>query len=108
MSDFSLPNWARPPTPSKKFSNRFLTPKTRFVSIMVTNPKIDVLHFVFLKLPRAKGKMDIYKCPKNVQKWGVKISRISGLSAILNGIFLTGLYLKYGLANAQIIGFINH
>jgi hypothetical protein len=25
----------------------------------------------------------------------------SGLSAILNGIFLTGLYLKYGLANAQ-------
>jgi hypothetical protein len=68
---------------------------------MVTIPKIDVLHFAFLKLSRAKAKMDIFKCPKNVQKWGVKILRNSGLSAILNEIFLTGLYLKYGLANAN-------
>jgi len=42
----------------------------RFVSIMVTNPKIDVLHFAFLKLPRAKVKMDIYKCPKKCPKMG--------------------------------------
>jgi hypothetical protein len=44
----------------------------RFVSIMVTNPFFDVLRFVFLKLPRAKGKMDIYFVQKNVQKRGVK------------------------------------
>jgi hypothetical protein len=37
---------------------------------MVTNPKIGVFHFVFLKLPRAKGKMDIFGGQINVQFWG--------------------------------------
>ena len=70
MSDFNPPNWARPPTPSKKFSHRFSTPKTHFVSIMVTNPIFGCLHFMFSKLPRAKGKMDIFKCPKKCPKKG--------------------------------------
>ena len=39
---------------------------------MVTNPKIGVSRFVFLKLPRAKVKMDIFGGHKNVQFWGVK------------------------------------
>jgi hypothetical protein len=47
----------------------FFGSKTRFVSIMVTTPKNAILRFVFSKLPRAKGKMDIswdnQKCPKN-------------------------------------------
>ena len=53
----------------KSFSHRFLGSNTRFVSIMVTNPKNAILRFVFSKLPRVKGKMDIswdnQKCPKN-------------------------------------------
>ena len=73
MSDFSLPNWARSPTPSKKYSHSFSTPKTRFESIMVTNPNFGCLHFVFSKLPRAKGKMDIFKCPKKCPKKGGQI-----------------------------------
>jgi hypothetical protein len=46
--------------------------KYDFMSVMVTSPKIDVLHFAFLKLPRAKGKMDIFVGQKNVQKTGGK------------------------------------
>jgi len=38
---------------------------------MVTSPFFGVLHFVFLKLPRAKVKMDIFVGQKNVQKTGV-------------------------------------
>jgi hypothetical protein len=45
---------------------------------MVTNPKIGVFHFVFLKLPRAKGKMDIFGGQINVQFWGVKIGQFWG------------------------------
>jgi hypothetical protein len=40
------------------------------VSIMVTNPIFGCLHFMFSKLPRAKGKMDIFKCPKKCPKIG--------------------------------------
>jgi hypothetical protein len=46
---------------------------------MVTNPKIGVFHFVFLKLPRAKGKMDIFGGQINVQFWGVKIGQFWGV-----------------------------
>ena len=70
MSDFNLPIWTQPPTPSKKFSHSFFTPKTRFESIMVRNPIFDVSCFIFSKLPRAKAKMDIYKCPKKCPKLG--------------------------------------
>ena len=47
MSDFNLPKWTRPPTLQKKVSHMFFTPKTRFVSIMVTTPFFGVLHFMF-------------------------------------------------------------
>jgi len=30
------------------------------MSVMVTSPFFGVLHFAFLKLPRAKVKMDIF------------------------------------------------
>ena len=70
MSDFNPPIWTQPPTPSKKYSHRFLMPKMRFESIMVTNPIFGVSYFMFSKLPRAKGKMDIYKCPKKCPKIG--------------------------------------
>jgi hypothetical protein len=53
---------------------------------MVTNPKIGVFHFVFLKLPRAKGKMDIFGGQINVQFWGVKIGQFWG-GGIKNGHF---------------------
>jgi hypothetical protein len=46
---------------------------------MVTSPKIDVLHFVFLKLPRAKAKKDIFGGHKNVHFWGVKIGHFWGV-----------------------------
>ena len=44
---------------------------------MVSTPKFDVFEFAFLKLPRAKGKMDIFgghkKCPnlggQNGYRW---------------------------------------
>jgi hypothetical protein len=39
---------------------------------MVTSPFFGVFDFRVLKLPRAKGKMDIFGGHKNVQKWGVK------------------------------------
>ena len=68
MSYFDPLKWTHPPTPRKKFSHMFFTPKTRFVSIMVTTPFFGVLHFMFSKLPRTKAKMDIFGCPKNVQK----------------------------------------
>jgi hypothetical protein len=51
---------------------------------MVTNPIFDVLRFVFLKLPRAKGKMDIFGGQINVQFWGVKIGQFWGVK---NGHF---------------------
>jgi hypothetical protein len=41
---------------------------------MVSTPKFDVFEFAFLKLPRAKGKMDIFGGHKNVQIWGVKMA----------------------------------
>jgi hypothetical protein len=53
---------------------------------------------MFSKLPRAKGKMDIFKMSKNHV---VKISRPFLPSAVLNEIFLTDLSLKYDLADAQ-------
>jgi hypothetical protein len=54
--------------PSKKVSHRFFTQKTRFVSIMVTTLFFGVSRFMFSKLPRAKGKMDISGGQINVQK----------------------------------------
>jgi hypothetical protein len=45
---------------------------------MVTNPKIEVSRFVFLKLPRAKAKKDIFGGQINVQFWGVKIGQFWG------------------------------
>ena len=53
--------------PPKKVSHRFFTPKTRFVSIMVTTPFFWCFAFHVLKLPRAKGKMDISGGQINVQ-----------------------------------------
>ena len=49
---------------------------------MVTNPKIGVSRFVFLKLPRAKGKMDIFGGQINVQFWGVKIGQFWGVKNV--------------------------
>jgi len=46
---------------------------------MVTSPFFGVLHFVFLKLPRAKAKKDIFGGHKNVQFWGVKIGHFWGV-----------------------------
>jgi hypothetical protein len=46
----------------------FFTPKTRFVSIMVTTLFFGVSRFMFSKLPRTKGKMDISGGQINVQK----------------------------------------
>lgn len=72
---------------------------------MVTSPKIDVLRFVFLKLPRAKGKMDIYLSRKMSKKGGSKRPPVAFVDflafGILNEIFLAGLYLKHHLANAR-------
>ena len=68
MSDFNLPIWTQPPTPSKKYSHSFFTPKTRFESIMVTTPIFCVSRFMFSKLPRAKGKMDILEMSKKMSK----------------------------------------
>jgi hypothetical protein len=49
---------------------------------MVTNPIFDVSRFVFLKLPRAKGKMDIFGGHKNVQFWRVKIGQFWGVKNV--------------------------
>jgi len=70
MSDFNPSKPTRPPPPLQKFSHRFLGSKMRFESIMVTNPIFGCLNFMFSKLPRTKGKMDIYKCPKKCPKKG--------------------------------------
>ena len=70
MSDFNPPKWTQPPTPEKKVSHRFFTPKTRFVTIMLTTPFFGVSRFMFSKLPRTKGKMDIFKCPNKCPKIG--------------------------------------
>ena len=51
---------------------------------MVTNPKIEVSRLVFLKLPRAKAKKDIFGGQINVQFWGVKIGQFF---LFLNEIF---------------------
>jgi hypothetical protein len=87
--------------PPQKVQSQFFDAKMSFVSIMVTNPNFGCLHFVFSKLPRAKSKMDIFKCPKKCPKIGVKIPRPFLPSAILNEIFLTEMSLKHDLANAQ-------
>ena len=58
--------------PQKKFSQVVFCEKYDFMSVMVTSPFFGVLHFAFLKLPRAKGKMDIFVGQKNVQKTGGK------------------------------------
>ena len=70
MSDFNPSKLTRSLTPLKKFSHSFLGSIMRFESIMVTNPIFGCLHFMFSKLPRTKGKMDIYKCPKKCPKKG--------------------------------------
>jgi hypothetical protein len=54
---------------------------------MVTNPKIGVFHFVFLKLPRAKGKMDIFGGQINVQFWGGQNRPILGGGGSKTDIF---------------------
>ena len=72
MSTISASN--RPP---KIISKVVLREKSGFESIMVSTPKFDVFEFAFLKLPRAKGKMDIFgghkKCPnlggQNGYRW---------------------------------------
>ena len=56
MSDFNLPKWTHPPTLQKKVSHRFFTPKTRFVSIMVTTPFFGVLHFMFQNSHAQRAK----------------------------------------------------
>ena len=67
---------------------------------MVTNPIFDVSRFVFLKLPRAKGKMDIFGGQINVQFWGVKIGQFWGvkkgyrrpLTININFLFLNEIF----------------
>jgi hypothetical protein len=95
--------------PPKKFSHTILGRKSGFESIMVTNPIFDVLRFVFLKLPRAKGKMDIFGGQINVQFWGVKMDIFgSWIFLFLNEIFSTVLSLKHDLADAQNPTFTNY
>jgi hypothetical protein len=60
----------------------------RFESIMVTNPIFGVSRFVFSKLPRAKGKMDIYECPDKCPKIGGLIT----LSIIAFGRFERNIF----------------
>ena len=54
--------------PPKKFSHMFFTPKTRFVSIMVTTPFFGVLHFMFKNGGAQRAKwtfLDLQKMSKN-------------------------------------------
>lgn len=53
-----LPNLTKKP---KKCQSHNISIKTRFESISVIIYILGYLRFVFLKLPRAKGKMDILK-----------------------------------------------
>ncbi len=53
--------------PQKKFSHSFLGSKTRFESIMVTNPFFDVSHFVFKIDDAKRAKWTFFGRPKNVQ-----------------------------------------
>jgi len=78
--------------PPKKFSHTILGRKSGFESIMVTNPIFDVLRFVFLKLPRAKGKMDIFGGHKNVHFWGVKKGYRRPLTININFLFLNEIF----------------
>jgi hypothetical protein len=73
-----MPKRPAPIDPPKIISQEVFRKKSGFESIMVTNPKIEVSRFVFLKLPRAKGKMDIFGGQINVQFWGVKIGQFWG------------------------------
>ena len=59
MSYFNLPIWTRPPTPKKSQSHVFHS-KNTFCEHYGHNPIFGCFAFRVLKLPRAKGKMDIY------------------------------------------------
>ena len=67
MSDFNLPIWTQPPTLQKSQSHVFHS-KNTFCEHYGHNPIFGCFAFHILKLPGAKGKMDISGGQINVQK----------------------------------------